>query len=263
MYKEYKIKIIKNDIYLPKKSESDESDYEYLYNDELQIFSETDNLLFNLKDYEFKRYENIGKYLIVDIDEGHKFSMKNIFINLDTFTIYYQIFIYKERTYRIHYDKEKKCIDFKDCYYDIEYFFENMNNILETFEWKRHTFNANKDTLLKGIFDMFGKTISSGQIKIDGFTYGMRCHDIEIFKNIQRDHTKTIEKQLFDVLFGHTLKNNNKIYDIDLTIHYCDIDEEDKKIRISLECRDKEPKEINGDIIYYGYYDENAKLKLI
>ena len=34
-----RVKIIKNDKHLPKESESDESDYEYLYDDELQILS--------------------------------------------------------------------------------------------------------------------------------------------------------------------------------------------------------------------------------
>ncbi len=88
MYKNYQIKIIKNDKPLPKESESDESDYEYLYDDELQILSEANELLFNLKGYEFKSYLNDGKYLIIDIDEGHKFSLNYIFLNLDTFKIY-------------------------------------------------------------------------------------------------------------------------------------------------------------------------------
>jgi len=60
-----------------------ESDYEYLYDDELQIFNESNIMLYNLKGYEFKSYETNNNYLILDIDEGHKFSEKILIINLD------------------------------------------------------------------------------------------------------------------------------------------------------------------------------------
>jgi hypothetical protein len=100
MYNNYQIKIIKNDKPLLKESESDESDesdYEYLYDDELQILSESGEILFNLKGYEFKTYINDGKYLIIDIDEGHKFTLDRLFINLETFKINHQMFDYKKK----------------------------------------------------------------------------------------------------------------------------------------------------------------------
>ena len=261
----YKVKIIKNDKPLLKESESDDSDYEYLYDDELQILSESGECLFNLKGYEFKNYEIVDNYLIVDVDEGHKFTLHNIFINLDTFIIYYQIFKYKERYYRINFDKIDKKIIFEfNNKYDIKYFFENSNKIIDEYEYDRHQFDTTKDTLLKSIFDLFGKNVdNNSQIKIDGFTYGMNCHDIVKFKNVLRNKEITIERQLFEVLFVHTLQYNHKIYDIDLTIYYKD-NNSDKKIRILLECKDKEPINLyDTTIIYYGYYNPDAKLKLI
>ena len=69
MYKNYQIKIIKNDKKITTESES-ESDYEYLYDDELQILNESGEILFNMKGYEFKSYEFVENYLILDIDEG-------------------------------------------------------------------------------------------------------------------------------------------------------------------------------------------------
>jgi hypothetical protein len=258
----YSIKIIKNDIPIIKDSESDESDYEYMYNDELQILSETNKILFNLKGYEFKSYECIDKYLILDIDEGHKFTQNKLYIDLDNFKIYYQIYYYKNRCYTINYDKINKNIIFKDKNYDVIYFFDNINNIIDDYEYLLHNFDTTKDSLLKSLFDMFNKNVdNNSQIKIDGFTYGM-MHDIGYFKNILRDNSITIEKQLFKVLFGHIDKIIHKIYDINLTIFYKD-NNIDKNFRIILECKDKVPTKIGDNIIYYGYYDENAKLKLI
>lgn len=71
MYKNYQIKIIKNDKKITTDSDS-ESDYEYLYDDELQIFNESNIMLYNLKGYEFKSYEINNNYLILDIDESMK-----------------------------------------------------------------------------------------------------------------------------------------------------------------------------------------------
>jgi len=71
MYKNYQIKIIKNNKKITTDSDS-ESDYEYLYDDELQIFNESNIMLYNLKGYEFKSYEINNNYLILDIDEGMK-----------------------------------------------------------------------------------------------------------------------------------------------------------------------------------------------
>lgn len=267
MYKNYQIKIIKNNKPIPTEEENlDDSDYEYLYNDELQILSESGQILLNENGYEFKKYEIVDNYLIVDIDEGHKFSFHYIFINLDTFIIYYQMFDYKKKFYHINFDKIDKKIIFYDenKKYDIKYFFENRYNIIDAYEYKQHKFDTTKDTLLKAIFDLFEKSVDNkSQIEIDGFTYGMCCHDIGKFKNILRDHTKTIERQLFEVLFGHTEQYNRKIYDIDLTIYYKD-NNIDKKIRILLECKDKHPITCyDTTITYYGYYDDKAKLKLI
>jgi hypothetical protein len=45
--KSYSIIIFKNDFPITKDSESDESDYEYMYNDELQILSETNKIFFS------------------------------------------------------------------------------------------------------------------------------------------------------------------------------------------------------------------------
>jgi len=71
MYKNYQIKIIKNNKKITTDSDS-ESEYEYLYDDELQIFNESNIMLYNLKGYEFKSYEINNNYLILDIDEGMK-----------------------------------------------------------------------------------------------------------------------------------------------------------------------------------------------
>jgi len=269
MYKNLQVKIINNDIKIPKESESDESDYEYLYDDELQIISESGEILFIRKGYEFKSYENVGKYLIVDIDEGHKFSERIMFINLDTFKIYYQLIYHNNKYHRIGYDKSDKKIIFyashpkNDTQYDIEYFFDNIDEIIKNYEWNRHQFDSTKDTLLKGIFDLFGKSVDNlCQIKIDGCTFGMGCHDIDRFKEIPRDHTKTIEQQLADIMWSHSIKYAQRIYDLDLTIHYKD-NGLDKNFRIILECKDKELMKVDGMNVYYGYYDSEAKLKLI
>jgi hypothetical protein len=260
----YQVKIITNDKPLLKESEPDDSDYEYLYDDELQILSESGEFLFNLKGYRFKNYEIVDNYLIVDIDEGHKFTLDNIFINLDTFIIYYQIIKYKERYYRINFDKIDKKIIFEfNNKYDIKYFFENSDKIMDEYEYDRHKFDTTQDTLLKSIFDLFGKNVdNNSQIKIDGLTYGMSNNDIKLFKNIIRVHTKTIERQLFEVLFGNAEKFGHKSYDIDLTIYYKD-NGCDKNFKIVLECKDKELIHIGERDVYYGYYDSHAKLKLI
>jgi hypothetical protein len=263
MYNNYEIKIIKNDIYIPKNSDSDESDYEYLYNDELQILSKSGEILFNIKNFEFRSYEFNNNFLILDIDEGHEYSDKFLYINLDTFKIHYQWYKYNNTFYGIFYDKINKKIDFEYKLYDINYFFDNINIIIDEFEYQRHKFDTTKNTLLKSIFDMFDKHIdNNSQIKINGFTYGMSTHDIRYFKNILRDNTKSIERQLFEVLFGHTIGTQHRIYDIDLTIHYKD-NNIDKSFRIILECKDKIPKQYFDKILYYGYYDENAKLQII
>ena len=106
IYKSLQVKIIKNNKLLDN-SDSD-SDYEYLFDDELQILSETGNILFNLKGYEFKSYECIDNYLIVDIDEGHNLTLNNLYINLDSFTIYEEMCKKGKNYYRQYYDKEKK-----------------------------------------------------------------------------------------------------------------------------------------------------------
>ncbi len=191
-------------------------------------------------------------------------------MNLDTFKIHFQLFEYNNLFYSISYDKTYKKIilcashpkyDFK---FDIEYFFDNMDEIIKNYEWNKHQFDSTKDTLLKGIFDMFGKSVDeSCQIKIDGFTYGMGCQDVDIFKNIMRDHTMTIEKQLAELMWSHSIKYNQKIYDLELTIFYKD-NNVDKQFGILLECKDKDkPIHIDGKDICYGYYDENAKLAIV
>ena len=153
MYKNYQIKIIKNDKKITTDSDS-ESDYEYLYDDELQILNESNKVLYNLKGYEFKSYELIDDYLILDIDEGHKFTEKILIINLDTFTEHRQLFKYNDKYYSINFDKNDKNIILytthpkNDLKYDIKYFFENKNKIIEEYEIERHTFDTTKDTLL-------------------------------------------------------------------------------------------------------------------
>jgi len=263
MYKNYQIKIIKNDKKITTDSDS-ESDYEYLYDDELQILNESNKVLYNLKGYEFKSYELIDDYLILDIDEGHKFSEKILIINLDTFEKYYQIFNYNDRCYYINFDKNDKKILFNhNKKYDIKYFFENKNKIIEEYEIERHTFDTTKDTLLKSIFIKFNKSVDNdSQIKIDGFTYGMSCYYIDIFKNILRDNDKTLEKQLMETLFGYAIKYNHKIYDLELTIHYKD-NNVDKHFSIKIECKNKVETHTDCGIVYYGEYDSDAKLQII
>jgi len=159
MYKNYQIKIIKNDKKITTDSDS-ESDYEYLYDDELQIFNESNIMLYNLKGYEFKSYEINNNYLILDIDEGHKFSEKILIINLDNFTEHHQSFRYNDKYYYIIFDKNDKKIFFDDGKkYDIEYFFENKNKIIEEYEIERHKFDTTKNTVLKSIFTKFNKSV--------------------------------------------------------------------------------------------------------
>lgn len=159
MYKNYQIKIIKNDKKITTDSDS-ESDYEYLYDDELQIFNESNIILYNLKGYEFKSYEINNNYLILDIDEGHKFSEKILIINLDNFTKHHQSFRYNDKYYYIIFDKNDKKILFNhNKKYDIEYFFENKNKIIEEYEIERHKFDTTKDTVLKSIFTKFNKSV--------------------------------------------------------------------------------------------------------
>lgn len=268
MYKNYQIKIIKNDKKITTDSDS-ESDYEYLYDDELQILNESNKVLYNLKGYEFKSYELIDDYLILDIDEGHKFSEKILIINLDNFTEHRQLFKYNDKYYSIKFDKNDKNIILytthpkNDLKYDIKYFFENKNKIIEEYEIERHTFDTTKDTLLKSIFTKFNKSVdNNSQIKIDGFTYGMSCNDIQIFKSILRDNDKTLEKQLMETLFGYAIKYNQRIYDLDLTIHYKD-NNIDKHFSIKIECKNKVETHNNCGIFYYGEYDPDAKLQII
>lgn len=267
MYNNYQVKIIKNDIPLPKETGSDESDYEYLYDDELQILSENDKLIFTLRGYEFKSYDILDNYIIFDIDEGHKFTAHNLFVNLDTFMWTTEFFDYNNNYYFIQYDKLDKKIVFEGQKYDIKYFFENRNNIVDEYEYDRHCFDTTKDTLLLNIFKYFNLNVDNkSQIKIYGFTYGMSCHDIGYFKNILRDYTISIEKQLTNILFKGALERNMKIYDINFTITYFSNGIE-KKFSFILECKDKEytDKESYNKAgnVYFGLYDENAKLKLI
>jgi hypothetical protein len=201
IYKSLQVKIIKNNKLLDN-SDSD-SDYEYLFDDELQILSETGNILFNLKGYEFKSYDCVENYLIVDIDEGHKFTLDNLYINLDSFTVYEEIFKKGNELYRVFYNKEKKIIEFENTLYQVRYFFDNIDKIIDLYEFNEHKFDTTKDTLLMSIFNLFNKNVdSNSQIKISGFTYGMSNWDIGNFKCIPRDNTKTIEKQLNDTLFA-------------------------------------------------------------
>jgi len=253
MYKSLQVKIIKNSL-----NDSD-SDYEYLFDDDLQILSESGDILFNLKGYEFKSYDCVDNYLIVDIDEGHKFTLDNLYINLDSFTVYEEIFKKDKKCYRLSYNKEKKMIEFENTLYQIRYFFDNIDKIIDDYEFNEHKFDTTKDTLLMSIFNLFNKNVdSNSQIKISGFTYGMSNWDIGNFKCIPRDNTKTIEKQLNDTLFGHINPEIHKIFDIDLTIHYKN-NMVDKNFRIKLECKDKE---LIGEHMY-GHFDDQAKLKII
>ena len=267
MYNNYQVKIIKNNIQITKESESDESDYEYLYDDELQILSENDKLIFTLRGYEFKSYDILDNYAIFDIDEGHKFTAHNLFLNLDTFIWTTEFFDYNKNYYFIRYDKINKKISFEGQKYDIKYFFENRNNIIDEYEYDRHCFDTTKDTLLLNIFKYFDFDVDNkSQIKIYGFTFGMSCQDIGHFKNILRDYTISIEKQLTFLLFKGALERNMKIYDINFTITYFS-NEIEKKFSFILECKDKENTDKESynraGNVYYGHYDENAKLKLI
>ena len=98
--------------------------------------------------------------------------------------------------------------------------FSNEKKIIDDYVYEQHQFNSIDDTLLKAIFNMFGLNVdNNSQININGFTYGMLCRDIGLFKLIKRDHNKSIERQLFEVLFGHTIERNMKIYDIVLMFH--------------------------------------------
>ncbi len=93
---------------------------------------------------------------------------------------------------------------------------------------------------------------------LDFSSNGMSNLDIEIFKCIPRDYAKTIEKQLNDTLFSHINPEIHKIFDIELTIFYKD-NNVDNVFTIRLECKDKE---LIGKHVY-GYFDEQAKLKMI
>jgi len=262
MYKNYEVKIIKN----PSIYDQDlcEVGYDYVPDEELQIFSESDEILFNLKkNWHFKSFECIDNFLIVDIDECHKFTLDNIYIDLDTFEVYEELFKYNNHLYRRLYNKDKKMIEllnFIGTLYGVKYFFENVNTIIDLLEFDLHQFDTTKDTLLMAIFKLFGKNVdNNSQINIEGFTWGMSCRDIGVFKNILRDHTKTIEKQLNDTLFGHINPQIHKIYDIVLTIYYKD-NNIDKFFKIKLECKNK--KELFTSYIY-GEFDDDAKLCLI
>jgi hypothetical protein len=242
MYKSLQIKIIKNS----------------LYNDELQILSKSNDILFILKGYEYKSYESIDNFLIVNIDEGHKYTMNNIYINLDSFIVYEELFEKENQYYGLYFHKEKKMINFNNKLYKVKYFFDNINEIIDLYEFNRHQIDTTKDTLLMSIFRLFNKNIdNNSQINILGFTYGMSNRDIYIFKDIPRDHTKTIEKQLSDTLFDYN-QNNYKVYDIELLIFYKDNDN-NKQFKIRLECKDKQ---LIGNYIY-GNFDDQAKLKII
>lgn len=267
MYKSYQVKIIKNDSCIDNGDGELDSDYEYLYDDELQILSESGDILFTLKGYEFKSYDCIDNYLIVDIDEGHKFTFNNIYIDLCDFITHTELFKKGNEYYRRIYNKEKKMIEFKNTLYHIKYFFDNVDTIIDDFEFDRHQFDTTKDTLLMAIFKLFNKNVdNNSQIRISGFTFGMSCQDIGKFKTILRDHNKTIEQQLTDTLFEHINPVIHKIFDINLTIYYKD-NNVDNVFAIRLECKDKEL--IHSTYYgcyygcYYGYYDENAKLKLV
>jgi hypothetical protein len=242
MYKSLQIKIIKNS----------------LYNDELQILSKSNDILFILKGYEYKSYELIDNFLIVNIDEGHKYTMNNIYINLDSFIIYEELFEKGNQYYGLYFHKEKKMIKFNNKLYKVKYFFDNINEIIDLYEFDRHQIDTTKDTLLMSIFRLFNKNIdNNSQINILGFTYGMSNRDIDIFKDIPRDHTKTIEKQLSDTLFDYN-QNNYKVYDIELLIFYKD-NNNNKQFKIRLECKDKQ---LIGNYMY-GNFDDQAKLKII
>ena len=222
------------------------------YNDELQILDELGHIIKYYKGYKFISYENVDNYLILDIDEGYKFSDVFMFINLDTFEKYHQTLYDNNKIYRIKFDKNDKKIIFNDEKYEIKYFFENKSKIIEDYEIKIHTFDTTKDTLLKSIFTRFNKSVdNNSQIKIDGFTFGMSNCQIDIFKSIIRDNTITLERQLMETLFGH----GRKLYDLCLTIHYKD-NNIDEHFSIKIECKNK----IDS---YYGEYDPDAKLQII
>jgi hypothetical protein len=263
IYKNYKINLIKH----PYDKDDEDDDLDEKIKDELQILSESNEILFTYLEHEIFSYEMIDSYLIVKISDGYKFSLDYVYINLDGFVIHHQLikkFYDKyKHFYSAEFDNENKKIIFEDTQYDIDYFFSNESKIIDDYEYERYQFNTEDDTLLKAIFNVFGKNVdNNSQIKIRGFTFGMSCQDVGYFKLIKRDHTKTIERQLFEVLFGHTIERNMKIYDIDLTINYKD-NGEDKSFRFILECRDKEPIQIGDETYFYGYFDDNAKLEIV
>ena len=155
MYKNYQIKIIKNDKKITTESES-ESDYEYLYDDELQILNESEEILFNMKGYEFKSYEFVDNYLILDIDEGHKFSENLLIINLNTFEKQHQIFYYNDKCYSIRFNKENKKILFAFAKeFDIKYFFDNMPKLSKNLDFKCGKCGYEETITLEGLQSFF------------------------------------------------------------------------------------------------------------
>lgn len=192
--------------------------------------------------------------LMMDIN-----SQYIIYIDLENFTVYYQLYKKDKEYYSLNFDKEKRMIEFENKLYEVKYFFDNCDEIIDSYEFDRHQIDTTKDTLLMSIFKLFNKNVdANSQCKIDGFTFGMSNRDIQIFKNIPRDYSKTIEKQLNDTLFGHINPEIHKIYDIELTIYYKDKNV-DNNFTIRLECKDKE---LIGEHMY-GHFDDQSKLKMI
>lgn len=116
MYQNFQIKIIDTN-----NNELLDEFGHIIYNDELQILDELGHIIKYYKGYKFISYENVDNYLILDIDEGYKFSDVFMFINLDTFEKYHQIINHNNKIYGIKFDKNDKKIIFNDEKYEINY----------------------------------------------------------------------------------------------------------------------------------------------
>lgn len=229
-------------------------DHDYEYNDAIVVFEKEQIVFEKLFNLQILKHERADNYVVMYIDDGTKYSDKYLFLNLNDFTIRYQFFTINQNYYHIS-DYENNNITFRSKKYDMNYFFENVEQIVGDFEIERHTFDTTKSTLLLHIFQKFGIHVENNSlIYIDGFTFGMSCQDINTFKTIPRDHSMTLEKQLTHVLFKKTM-DTHQIYDIDLTIKY----NGNNKIRIVLACKNKE---IKNDFDY-GEFDDTAEIKVI
>lgn len=255
------IQIITNTNGLPQ----DHDDFDYTYDDIINVINDSGEIIHTIKTrFHIENYKIVENYAIFNVYDGNKYSDNFLFLNLNTFKLEYESFMINKNPYIISFRNDK--IHFKNKLYDISYFFDNVAEIEKQYLIESHKFDITRDTLLLSIFNMFNKEIkNNSQVYIDGFTFGMSCQSVENFKNVLRDHTMSIEKQLTYVLFKHSI-NTHDIYDIDFTITYYQldgnnnkIDDTENKFRILLECTDK--KIMNNHP--YGKFDENAQLQLI